>query len=36
MRPSPAAKISFKAQMLQAREDAILQAVNHLLAQKGL
>lgn len=35
MRPSPAAKISFKAQMLQAREDAIMQAVNHLLAEKG-
>lgn len=35
MRPSPAAKISFKAQMLLAREDAIMQAVNHLLAEKG-
>jgi TetR/AcrR family transcriptional regulator, regulator of autoinduction and epiphytic fitness len=29
------AKISFKAQMLQAREDAIVQAVNRLLAEKG-
>ncbi len=28
-------KISFKAQMLQAREDAIVQAVNRLLAEKG-
>jgi len=26
---------TFKAQMLQAREDAIVQAVNHLLAEKG-
>ncbi len=26
---------SFKAQMLQAREDAIIQAVNRLLAEKG-
>ena len=32
--PGPA-KISFKAQMLQAREDAIVQAVNRLLAEKG-
>ena len=31
--PSP--KISFKAQMLLAREDAIVQAVNRLLAEKG-
>lgn len=29
------AKVSFKAQMLQAREDAIIQAVNRLLAEKG-
>ena len=28
-------KISFKAQMLQAREDAIVRAVNRLLAEKG-
>jgi len=29
------AKISFKAQMLLAREDAIIQSVNRLLAEKG-
>lgn len=28
-------KVSFKAQMLQAREEAIIQTVNHLLASKG-
>ena len=28
-------KVSFKAQMLQAREDAIVEAVNRLLAEKG-
>jgi TetR/AcrR family transcriptional regulator of autoinduction and epiphytic fitness len=28
-------KISFKEQMLQAREDAIIRAVNRLLAEKG-
>ena len=28
-------KVSFKAQMLVAREDAIVQAVNRLLAEKG-
>lgn len=28
-------RISFKAQMLQAREEAIIQTVNHLLATKG-
>ena len=28
-------KISFKAQMMQAREDAIVQTVNRLLAEKG-
>ena len=33
--PAGPAKISFKAQMLQAREDAIVQAVNRLLAEKG-
>ena len=35
MKSSPGAKISFKAQMLQAREDAIIRVVNHLLAEKG-
>jgi TetR/AcrR family transcriptional regulator, regulator of autoinduction and epiphytic fitness len=29
------AKVSFKQQMLQAREDAIIHAVNQLLAEKG-
>lgn len=29
------AKVSFKAQMLQAREEAIVQAANRLLADKG-
>ncbi len=35
--PAPAApgKISFKAQMLQVREEAIVQAANRLLAEKG-
>ena len=28
-------KVSFKEQMLQAREDAIIQAVNGLLAERG-
>lgn len=28
-------KVSFKAQMLQAREDAIIRTVNRLLAEKG-
>ena len=32
--PGPV-KVSFKTQMLQAREDAIVQAVNRLLAEKG-
>lgn len=31
----PPAKVSFKAQMLLAREDAIVVAVNRLLAEKG-
>ncbi len=35
LNPSPPVKISFKAQMLQAREDAIVIAVNRLLAEKG-
>ena len=30
-----ATKVSFKAQMLLAREDAIIQSVNRLLAEKG-
>jgi TetR/AcrR family transcriptional regulator of autoinduction and epiphytic fitness len=29
------AKISFRAQVLQAREDAIVDSVNRLLAEKG-
>ena len=33
--PSASPKISFKAQMLLAREDAIVVAVNRLLAEKG-
>ena len=32
--PTPV-KLSFKAQMLQAREAAIIQSVNRLLAEKG-
>lgn len=32
---APPAKPSFKAQMLQAREEAIVQTVNRLLAEKG-
>ena len=35
MHSSTVAKISFKTQMLQAREDAIIQVVNRLLAEKG-
>ncbi len=35
MSSSPAIKVSFKAQMLQAREDAIIETVNRLLAEKG-
>lgn len=34
-KPAKPPKISFKAQMLLAREDAIVQAVNRLLAEKG-
>jgi AcrR family transcriptional regulator len=34
-RPGKVVKVSFKEQMLQAREDAIIQAVNRLLAEKG-
>lgn len=33
--PPPTARVSFKEQMLQAREDAIVSAVNRLLAEKG-
>lgn len=35
MRTSLQPKISFKQQMLQAREEAIVQTVNRLLAEKG-
>ncbi len=35
MSPPHAVKLSFKQQMLQAREDAIIQTVNRLLAEKG-
>jgi len=35
MTTQPAPKTSFKAQMLLAREEAIIQSVNRLLAEKG-
>lgn len=35
MRSSPVARISFKKQMLKAREEAIIGVVNRLLAEKG-
>jgi TetR/AcrR family transcriptional regulator of autoinduction and epiphytic fitness len=35
MQSIPVVKVSFKAQMLQAREEAIIRAVNQLLAEKG-
>lgn len=35
MATAPQTKVSFKAQMLLAREDAIIQSVNRLLAEKG-
>jgi TetR/AcrR family transcriptional regulator of autoinduction and epiphytic fitness len=35
MQTSAAPRVSFKAQMLKVREDAIIQAVNRLLAEKG-
>ena len=35
MTPSAPVKLSFKAQMLLAREDAIMRTVNRLLAEKG-
>jgi TetR/AcrR family transcriptional regulator, regulator of autoinduction and epiphytic fitness len=35
MQPNQVLKVSFKEQMLQAREDAIIRTVNLLLAEKG-
>ena len=35
MQPNSVVKVSFKEQMLQAREDAIIRTVNLLLAEKG-
>ena len=35
MATSNVVKVSFKEQMLQAREDAIIQTVNRLLSEKG-
>lgn len=35
MKPTSIVRVSFKQQMLQAREDAIVQTVNRLLAEKG-
>jgi AcrR family transcriptional regulator len=35
MNPTVSAKVSFKTQMLQAREDAIIQTASRLLAEKG-
>ena len=35
MQANTVTKISFKSQMLQAREDAIIRVVNRLLAEKG-
>jgi TetR/AcrR family transcriptional regulator, regulator of autoinduction and epiphytic fitness len=35
MATSNVVKVSFKEQMIQAREDAIIQSVNRLLAEKG-
>jgi TetR/AcrR family transcriptional regulator of autoinduction and epiphytic fitness len=35
MKPTSVVKISFKQQMLKAREEAIVQTVNRLLAEKG-
>ena len=35
MKPAPVTKTSFKQRMLQVREDAIVHAVNRLLAEKG-
>ena len=35
MKPNTVIKVSFKQQMLKAREDAIIETVNQLLAEKG-
>lgn len=35
MKSATILKVSFKEQMLQAREDAIIRTANHLLAEKG-
>ena len=35
MKPNTVVKVSFKQQMLKAREDAIIETVNQLLAEKG-
>ena len=35
MNTAPIVRVSFKQQMLKAREEAIVQAVNRLLAEKG-
>jgi len=35
MKSATVLKVSFKEQMLQAREDAIIRTANHLLAEKG-
>jgi TetR/AcrR family transcriptional regulator, regulator of autoinduction and epiphytic fitness len=35
MNAAPAVRLSFKAQMLQAREDALVKTVSRLLAEKG-
>ena len=35
MKPNTVVKVSFKQQMLKAREDAIIEVVNRLLADKG-
>lgn len=35
MKSTTVVKVSFKEQMLQAREEAIIRTVNHLLAHKG-
>jgi TetR/AcrR family transcriptional regulator of autoinduction and epiphytic fitness len=35
MKSPPVVKVSFKQQMLKAREEAIVQTVNRLLAEKG-
>ena len=35
MKPNTVVKVSFKQQMLKAREDAIIEVVNRLLSEKG-